>query len=265
MPVKAERALFRQCGQTRTPPPDKGAREAPEATSSNSSADFHRHWHVFNQRLENRGGAASEKLVTIPNYISVLRILLVPVFVALVVYYVNRGTDAYRYGAILVFAIAAISDALDGYLARRLNQTSRLGAILDPLADKLLLVSGVVVLSLDYRPTLPTVPIWLTTLIISRDVILPLGTILISYTGTRPQVKARMLGKLATIAQMALILWALLKAPHVGLVTLIILSGLLTAGSGIQYVLDGIAQLDSPSTASNRTQKTDKSSDRETS
>jgi cardiolipin synthase (CMP-forming) len=181
--------------------------------------------------------------VTLPNYISVLRILLVPVFVASVVYYVDRGLETYRYLAITVFAIAALSDAVDGYLARRLNQSSRLGAILDPLADKLLLVSGIVVLSLDHRPILPSVPIWLTTLIISRDVILPLGTILISYTGTTPKVQPKLLGKLATVAQMLMILWALFKAPEIGLNTLIILSGLLTFSSGMQYIHDGVTQL----------------------
>ena len=122
--------------------------------------------------------------MTIPNYISILRILLVPVFIALILYYVNHEVELYRHLAITVFVLAIVSDAVDGYLARRMNQTTRLGAILDPLADKLLLVGGIVVLSIDYRPILPTIPIWLTTLIVTRDTILPLGTNLISYTGS---------------------------------------------------------------------------------
>lgn len=182
--------------------------------------------------------------MTIPNYISILRILLVPVFVAAVGYYVDREEEVYRYFAITIFAIAALSDALDGFLARYLNQMSRLGAILDPLADKLLLVSGIVVLSMDHRPILPSIPIWLTTLIISRDAILPLGTILISYTGIRPKVQPKLLGKLATVSQMTMISWALLKAPELGLKFLIILTGILTLGSGIQYIHDGVSQLE---------------------
>ena len=182
-------------------------------------------------------------MLTIPNYISILRILLVPVFVASVVYYVERQEEIYRYLAILVFAVAAISDAVDGFLARHLNQSSKLGAILDPLADKLLLVSGIVILSLDPRPILPSIPIWLTTLVISRDAILPLGTILISYTGAVPKVRPRLMGKLATVTQMTMILWALFKAPLAGLQALIVLSGLLTFASGVQYIRDGVRQI----------------------
>ncbi len=180
--------------------------------------------------------------MTLPNYISILRILLVPVFVASVVYYVNREADIYRYLAIAVFSLASLSDALDGYLARHFHQESRLGVILDPLADKLLLVAGVVVLSLDH-PNLLSIPIWLTTLIVSRDAFLPLGTVLISYCGKTPRVQPRLLGKTATVAQMAMILWALLKLPPSGFAVWIWLAGFLTLASGIQYVCDGLKQL----------------------
>jgi hypothetical protein len=72
---------------------------------------------------------------------------------------------------------------------------------------------------------------------------LPLGTILISDTGTTPKVQPKLLGKLATDAQMLMILWALFKAREIGLRTLIILSGLLTFSSGMQYIYDGVTQL----------------------
>ncbi len=196
--------------------------------------------------------------MTIPNYISILRILLVPVFVAAVGYYVDRQEEFYRYLAITVFALASLSDAADGYLARRLNQTSRLGTVLDPLADKLLLVAGIVVLSQDHHPILPSVPIWLTTLIISRDAILPIGTMLISYTGVRPKVQPKLLGKLATVAQMTMILYALFKAPQAGLSVLIALVGFLTLVSGGQYIYDGVTQLNSPSEASEKPDPTSK-------
>ena len=189
--------------------------------------------------------------VTLPNYISILRILLVPVFLASVVYYVNLEKEVYRYLAIAVFSFASISDALDGYLARQFRQESHLGSILDPLADKLLLVAGIVVLSLHHNPNLPSIPTWLTTLIVSRDAFLLLGIVLISYSGKTPRVQPRLLGKSATVAQMALILWALLKLPNDGFYVCIWLAGLLTLASGVQYFLDGLKQLNAADASPN--------------
>lgn len=189
--------------------------------------------------------------VTLPNYISILRILLVPVFLASVVYYVSDEKEIYRYLAIAVFSFASLSDALDGYLARQFRQESRLGSILDPLADKLLLVAGIVALSLHDNPNLSSIPSWLTTLIVSRDAFLLLGIVLISYSGKTPRVQPRLLGKTATVAQMALILWALLKLPNAGFSVCIWLAGLLTLASGVQYFLDGLKQLNAADASPN--------------
>ena len=82
--------------------------------------------------------------MTTANKVTILRILLIPFFVVQVLYYVKNGNELHRLLAILSFAVAAICDGVDGYIARRYNQRSELGAILDPLADKLLLVSGIV-------------------------------------------------------------------------------------------------------------------------
>lgn len=199
--------------------------------------------------------------MTLPNYISILRILLVPVFLASVVYYVSLEKEIFRWLAIAVFSFASLSDALDGYLARQFRQESRLGSILDPLADKLLLVVGIVALSLHHSPNLPSIPILLTTLIVSRDAFLLLGTLLISYSGKTPRVQPRLLGKAATVAQMALILWALLcpnlwdllpkLAADAGFFVCIWLVGLLTLASGVQYFLDGLKQLNAADTSPN--------------
>ena len=81
--------------------------------------------------------------MTTANNITIFRVLLVPFFIVQVLYYAESGIEWHRFAAILTFALAALSDGLDGYIARRYNQRSQLGAILDPLADKLLLVSGV--------------------------------------------------------------------------------------------------------------------------
>src|ERR1051326_6259199 len=99
--------------------------------------------------------------MTTANKITILRVLLVPFFIVQVLYYAELGIEWHRLAAILTFGIAAISDGLDGYIARRYNQRSQLGAILDPFADKLLLVSGALLLSFDNRPRLPQTPLWL--------------------------------------------------------------------------------------------------------
>src|ERR1039458_8393511 len=117
--------------------------------------------------------------MTTANKITILRILLVPFFVVEVLYYTKAGHELYRMLAIASFAIAAICDGVDGYVARRFNQRSELGAILDPLADKLLLVSGIVVLSFDHAPYLESVPLWLTGTIIGRDVFILIGMVVI--------------------------------------------------------------------------------------
>src|SRR5690349_19875100 len=106
------------------------------------------------------------------NKVTILRILLIPFFVVAVLYYVRTGEEWLRISGLLCFAVASICDGVDGYIARHYNQLSELGTILDPLAYKLLLVSGVVVLSLDNAPHLDPMPLWLTVTIIGRDVVL---------------------------------------------------------------------------------------------
>src|SRR5882757_3138740 len=105
--------------------------------------------------------------MTTANRVTILRMLLIPFFVVEVLYYVKNGVEVHRLMALLTFAVAAICDGVDGYIARQYNQRSELGAILDPLADKLLLVSGIVVLSFDQH-RLETIPLWLTGTIIGR-------------------------------------------------------------------------------------------------
>src|SRR5690242_8395041 len=99
--------------------------------------------------------------MTTANKVTIVRILLIPFFVIEVLYYVRTGNELHRLLAIVSFGVAAVCDGVDGYIARRYNQRSELGAILDPLADKLLLVSAIVVLSFDQRPYLQSVPLWL--------------------------------------------------------------------------------------------------------
>src|SRR5262245_57965889 len=129
--------------------------------------------------------------MTTANKVTILRILLTPFFVVEVLYYVNTASEMHRLLALITFAVAAICDGVDGYIARRYNQKSELGAILDPLADKLLLVSGVVVLSFDHAPQLGSIPLWLTGTIIGPDVVLLLGLIVIYMTVGKATVRPR--------------------------------------------------------------------------
>lgn len=181
--------------------------------------------------------------MTTANKITILRILLIPFFVVEVLYYVKNGEETHRLLALLSFAVAAILDGVDGYIARRYNQRSELGAILDPLADKLLLVSAVILLSFDHTPHLEGVPLWLTGTIIGRDILLLVGVLVIQMTLHKVTVRPRLLGKLATVLQMIVVLWILLKWEESWLQAWTLSAALATGISGLLYVLDGSRQL----------------------
>lgn len=181
--------------------------------------------------------------VTTANKITILRILLVPFFISQVLYYVETGNETYRLLAILAFAVASISDGIDGYIARHYNQRSELGSVLDPLADKLLLVSGIVLLSLRNEPHLPPIPKWLTVTILSRDVILLIGLGLIHHFCGRATVRPILLGKVTTVLQMSCVIWALLKWPEVPLFYLAVVAAVCTGISGLIYSYDGLRQI----------------------
>jgi CDP-diacylglycerol--glycerol-3-phosphate 3-phosphatidyltransferase len=192
--------------------------------------------------------------MTTANKITILRILLIPFFVVELVYYVRSGNEAHRLAALLSFAIAAILDGVDGYIARRYSQISELGKILDPLADKLLLVSGIVTLSFNHGIFLGQIPLWLTGTIIGRDLLILLGVAVIRFTVGKVVVRPRFIGKCATVLQMAVVIWILLKwdvgqgAYWLKYVTLG--AAISTGISGLLYVFDGIKQLGSHPTSS---------------
>ncbi|MBI3636045.1 MAG: CDP-alcohol phosphatidyltransferase family protein, partial [Candidatus Rokubacteria bacterium] len=132
------------------------------------------------------------------NWLTMLRILLVPVFVSLLVYR-KPGW------ALSVFVVAALTDLADGYVARSRGMQSRLGAFLDPMADKLLLTASFVTLT-----WLKALPFWITAVVISRDMILVLGAFLIHMVGARIYPRPTWAGKMATFFQVATVLLGLL-------------------------------------------------------
>jgi CDP-diacylglycerol--glycerol-3-phosphate 3-phosphatidyltransferase/cardiolipin synthase len=148
--------------------------------------------------------------------ITILRIVLVPVFVTSVITYDDTGRsgrpdEAWRYLAIGVFLVASLSDALDGYLARHWNQRSALGALLDPIADKLLLLAALVTLGLVPLDHLRSFPIWFTAVIISRDALLLGGYFIVRHFVHQVEIKPHWTGKLSTFFTFLAIAAVLLK------------------------------------------------------
>ena len=188
--------------------------------------------------------------MTTANKVTILRILLIPFFVVEVLYYVKTGAEVHRLLAIISFAVASICDGVDGYIARRYNQRSELGAILDPLADKLLLVSGIVLLSFDHSPRLETVPLWLTGTIIGRDLLLLIGLLVIQIMVGKVTIRPRIVGKIATVLQMIVVLWILLQWRGKWLEIFALLAAVCTGFSGLLYLLDGMRQLSAHPTSS---------------
>ena len=190
--------------------------------------------------------------MTTANKITIVRILLIPVFVTLAIYYgqsIKRGepVEWERFAAIIVFLIAGVSDGLDGYVARHYNQRSALGVILDPIADKGLLLSGVITLSIsnwsEVDPDYGKFPIWFPVIVISRDVVLVVGAVVLQLLNGKVFVKPRWTGKVATFFQICAIAWVMLQLHFLPLLLIVGLAGFFTFVSGVQYVIDGMRQL----------------------
>jgi CDP-diacylglycerol--glycerol-3-phosphate 3-phosphatidyltransferase len=145
--------------------------------------------------------------------LTMLRLLLLPVFLWLLLASARPepAPRRLRWAAIGVFAVMALTDKLDGYLARRLNQTSRLGTILDPVADKLLVASSVVLLSFDWIASEPyRIPTTVVAIIYGGYVVVALGTLALLLVVGRVSIAPRPLGKANTVLQLALVLLTLI-------------------------------------------------------
>jgi cardiolipin synthase (CMP-forming) len=173
--------------------------------------------------------------MTLANQLTVLRIILIPVFVLLLVY------DA-RIAALNVFLLTCISDVLDGYIARTWRQQTTLGTVLDPIADKLLMVTTFVTLAL-----LHALPAPLAILLISRDVLLSLAIGLVLWTTGRRLPGPSLLGRAAIFGQMWTVslslffyvfeAWPLIASlrPFI-LFPIFIVTALLAVAAGVHYM-----------------------------
>jgi cardiolipin synthase len=133
--------------------------------------------------------------LTPANQITLLRMLLIPAFVILVVY-------GHLGSALLVFMVAGLTDALDGLIARRTGQNSTLGAWLDPMADKLLALSTFIVLTIPTLGLANPLPVWLTLVIISRDVVIVATVAIVNLAIGKRTFKPSVFGKVATATYM---------------------------------------------------------------
>jgi len=172
--------------------------------------------------------------LTLPNLLSVCRLGLVPIFIIAVV-------DGRSLEALIIMGIAGLTDALDGYIARYLHQQSLLGSYLDPVADKLLMTAAYVVLTVPGLTEGITIPVWVTVLVITRDVaILGLALILYLTVGIR-RFPPTLTSKLTTVFQVAAILMVLITGIFPVAVPagwlILVLAAALTVVSGLQYAL----------------------------
>ncbi len=149
--------------------------------------------------------------LSLPNRVTITRVLLIVPFVVLLLYQNKlRFVDWARYTAIGVFAVMAFSDALDGYLARRSGQRSRLGYFLDPLADKLLITAACILLAIE-KTGVPgaLLPGWVVVIIIGKDVLWFAGVLIIQFVMGHLAIGPSRLGRACTCAQLAMVMGTL--------------------------------------------------------
>jgi len=182
------------------------------------------------------GRARRPKLtINIPNILTVLRILVTPLFVIFLI------RDLHGY-ALLLFVVAGISDGLDGLIARMFNQRSDLGAVLDPIADKLLLTAAYLSLGI-----LRDIPGWLAVVVISRDVLIVTGIGVLTFCGVPFDIRPSLISKWTTVFQIFTVAVTLLEVRFQGAATLWRILCWTTAGmtvlSGLHYTYIGLHTL----------------------
>lgn len=186
--------------------------------------------------------------MTFANIITLTRIGLIPLFALSVLYYadgVKKDIPVFwQYACtLLLFVVISVADGLDGYVARKYNQKTKLGSILDPLADKTLLVTSLIILSINPAHAFPQLPMWFPIVILSRDALLVMGVVVIFIMGKSLEVKPHLIGKIATAFQMLTIGMVLLRVEERHLAIPVWIAGICTAISGVIYIVQGSKRL----------------------
>jgi len=187
--------------------------------------------------------------MTTANYISIIRILLIPVFSILAWAYgqsvlANEPVEMYRYLAIATFFIAATSDALDGYIARKYSHCSKLGAYLDAIADKFLMFSAIILLAwVPWGQNDWQIPSWFVWMVILRDLSIGTAVALIYMNNQKVIMRVNKFSKLNTIALFITIGWVMLKLIPLSPVYPTMVCAILIILSSYQYTIETIRQI----------------------
>ncbi|MDX2225697.1 MAG: CDP-alcohol phosphatidyltransferase family protein [Verrucomicrobiae bacterium] len=186
--------------------------------------------------------------MTLANYITLFRILMIPVFVTLTVYYKlpveqGGGQTWMIITSFFVYGLAALSDGIDGYIARRYHQISNLGKVLDPVADKFLQFSGILVLSYQGSQDMDMFPLWFVIFFFSREVGLLGGYLIIQHFNQKVRVVPHWTGKTSTALLMVLIGLMLLDLPWFRFEWMLGVVMIFIVYSTIYYIRDAILQL----------------------
>ena len=191
------------------------------------------------------------RIINTANTITLFRILLTPVFVGVMLMHRQlslTGSDMdpleyWRWLALAVFAIAAISDGIDGFIARHFNQKTELGSLLDPLADKILLNAAILTLSFSMGLGIFQFPFWFPLIVFTRDLIILTGTLIIRFLNIKIKTTPSLIGKITTFFQMCSVI-VLLLGLSAGIINSVVYAAtLLTIITCVQYVLIGLKMI----------------------
>ena len=186
-------------------------------------------------------------MLNLANCLTLLRILTIPIFLEFLSYH-------FFWEALLVFAVGGLTDFLDGFVARWMNQQTALGAYLDPVADKLLVITSFIMLG-----SIGGIPAWLVIVVVIRDVLLVLGYAIIFFlVEERLQVRPTMVGKWSTTFQLLTLAIALITLdqpkllPEPTLDIFVDVTAVLTVGSGCHYLYKGLVWLQNKASSMGR-------------
>ena len=168
------------------------------------------------------------------NLLTIFRVLLVPVFAV----FLYEGTPESRLIALGIFLVAAVTDALDGLIAQRKNQVSTFGKRADPIADKILLITAFIMLTLDN-----SIPAFLTIIVIARDIVIVSGCFILYRVLGNLEFKPSKISKCTTFLQIFTIIYALLNIRVPSILFIVWTTVVFTVISGVNYIIYGVKLL----------------------